>query len=393
MDEPEAVWGVEFLAELASLLELNEVSSALHGLLADNFDDWRSSYYTCMRFYEQGESSARRGLGDEAIHAYQRALAALKVNEKSLPAEAVATLQFRRDIVESRQRLQALLGGWLEAMNSGDLVTLVESVGLIRATYKRYVTGAPNIGFDRQLVDREIAYIKNTSDLVSVIRMLIEFEVLLRDRAVKEDDISQIVQKLHTTIESIHLLKGRFETNFARSLREVVDSVEGDLVAIGDAFSSEGIRLADKLRLARSTMTQIRSAFWRASWPMPGRACPVYGLGRASIVVRHDGLRGSGTDADPLLFPHGVPPVLLVTVRIFEMAPGGGTALNLEYSLGDRHGRLNIPIVEDQHTLSVHLGDALQSFVPVRCDMALVFAARDCTQNADAVHLYLRGEG
>lgn len=392
MDEPEAIWGVEFLAELASLLELNEVSYALHGLLADNFDDWRSAYYQCMQYYERGESCVRRGLSDDAINAYDRALVALRTPEKGLPAEVQATIQFRRDIVDSRRRLQSLLGSWLDAIGSAELKSLSEAIAPIRGSYRRYVLGGPNIGADRQLVEREINYIKSTSDLVAVIQMLINFDALVRNRAFHADEIPLLLQDLDQTVEAIRLLKGKFEPTLAGSLRDVINTVDSDLQAISAAFSSPHLPLADKLRLARSSMTQVRSALFKASWPMPGRACPVYGLGQATISIRQEGLLGSGTEADPFLFPKGTRPVLLVRVRISEMAPGGSTTLYLEHTVGERQSQIVVPIVEDQQTFSVHVQQDLSSVVPVRCDLKLIFSARDCTQIADTYYIYLKSE-
>lgn len=393
--EPEAIWGIEFLAELASLLELNEVSASLHSVLAEHFDDWRSAYYTCMRFYEKAEASVRRGVGDEALISYERAILELRPilstrNAVDLPAEARATISFRKDIVASRLKLQLLLGNWLDSRNSSDLPKISDALKPIKETYRRYSIAGPDIGRDRQLIARELAYLRNTTDLVEIIAALIDLDAAVRSVSDPESDLRQLLISVQQVSENVDSLQKKFIGNFAQSLAELIQTIRQSLAEIEEGIRSETLDVPDKLRLARKALTQVRSSFWRASWPMPARACPVYGLGRASITFRADGIGGKGSEADPFRFPLNAPAVISVRVRIFEMAPGGSTNVRLHYSFGLQKGEINVPIVEDQYTCTIHLESSIPSYTSVPMDCSLVFYARDCEQLADQQRAFLR---
>jgi hypothetical protein len=395
--EPEAIWGIEFLAELASLLELNEVSTTLHSVLAEHFDDWRSDYYTCMKFYEKAEASVRRGLGDEAIVSYERAISELRpilVPSRSheLPPEARATIEFRLDVVSSRLKLQSLLGSWLESTNRGDLPTISEALRPIKETYRRYSTLGPDIGPDRQLIAREIAYLRNTTDLVEVISALIDLDGTVRQLSNPDAELRQLLISVQLISESVESLEKKFVGSFAQSLTSLIKTIRLSLQEMEEGIKSATLELPDKLRLARKAITQVRSSLWRASWPMPARACPVYGLGRASITFRTDGILGKGTEEDPLRFPKGAPAVLLARVRIFEMAPGGSTTVRLSHTFGGYEGSQNVPIVEDQYICTINIKEAIPSYAAIPLDCSLMFHARDCQQQADQRRVFLISE-
>lgn len=397
MAEPEAVWGVEFLAELASILEQNEVSASLNGLLAEHFDDWRAGYYTCMMYYEQGESAVRRNGGDDAILEYEKALSALKPHRsgdaaKDLPREAVATMQFRSDIVQSRLKLQMIIRDWIDAVRPSDLEGLAGAIAPVYQGYRRYATMTATLGADRQLVDREIAYLRNTSDLVAVIEMLIQFDYKLQIMKASTDVAIEIQAELVGIIERLERIGNRFSGGFAQSLNELVRKLLNDLIGLERGIRKTNIASMDVLRLARSALSGVRGAFWSASWPMPGRACPVYGLGRATFSIKKEGLMGLGTEDDPFVFPAGSLAVIPVSVHIDEMAPGGATTLHLNYSMAQNDKSIAIPIVEDQYTCTLDLGSKLPPLSPLRLDIVLEFHARDCTQKAEEKAIYVKGK-
>ena len=250
----------------------------------------------------------------------------------------------------------------------------------------------PYIGPDRQLADREISYIKNTADLVAVIKMLIELDGYVSDPSTTDNDLQRIIMSLHIIIDHIKKLQKSFKNSFSQSLQTLIENSLVYLKEIESGLSSEELVLPDKLRFARTTMSQIRTVFWRASWPMPARACPLYGLGRASLSIRSEGIKGIGTQDDPLIFPPNQPPALLISVRIFEMAPGGATTLELIYKIGGTANNINIPIVEDQYVCSIHLDKPVPNYTSVSLECALIFRARDCTQQADNKVIYLSAE-
>ena len=101
MDEPEAIWGTEFLAELATLLELNERAAELHEVLADMFTDWRSTYCEAVSLYERGEHAVRMADGESALAYFTDARDQLRTLQRDAPTEQ-ATIRFRRDIVSAR---------------------------------------------------------------------------------------------------------------------------------------------------------------------------------------------------------------------------------------------------------------------------------------------------
>jgi hypothetical protein len=393
--EPEAIWGIEYLAELASLLEINDVSSSLHSVIAEHFDDWRSDYYTCMKYYERAEASVRRGLGDDAINSYQCAISELKPiiassNERELPPEARATIEFRLDIVSSRQKIQSLLGIWLASANKADLPYVSKELRPIRDTYRKYSIVGPDIGRDRQLIAREVAYLRNTTDLVEVISALVDLDFDIRGASSLDSELGHLLVSAQQLSETAESLEEKFAANFAQSLTEVIKIVRSSLREIEDGLRSKNIDPPDKLRLARKAMTQIRSSFWRASWPMPARACPVYGLGRASISLRADGISGLGTEQDPYIYPRNSPVVIFVRIQMFEMAPGGSSTVRLIYDFGGQKVVTIVPIVEDQYTCTIHIRELIPSYTAVPLDCALVFSARDCEQQADCRRVYLR---
>ena len=392
MADPEAIWGVEFLAELASILEQSEVSATLNGLLADHFDDWRAGYYTCMKHYEQGESAVRKTAGDDAIMEYRMALASLKPRGAAadgLPPEAAATMQFRKDIVENRLNLQMIVSDWIDAVRPDDLFRLAEEIDPVFQGYRRYSKITSRIGPDKQLVDKEREYIKNTSNLVAIIQLLIQFDHRLRVSDAAEITGDDILAELMSISEDLKKLGDRFKTGFALSLHELVKKLLVDLQTLERSLSNPETPMKDKLRLCRSAMTSVRVAFWSASWPMPGRACPVYGLGRAKFVLKTEGIEGDGTEEKPYVFPATSPTVLNVSVTIFEMAPGGSTTLRLLYTLGKSVNSENIPIVEDEYTCTLRIDDRLPTYSPIRLDVVLEFQARDCTQIAEKKSIYI----
>jgi hypothetical protein len=396
MGDPEAIWGVEFLAELASILEINEVSASLNGLLADQFPDWRSGYYTCMKHYELGESAVRGGRGEEAIVEYVAALESLKLRASpvdDLPAEAAATMEFRKDIVKSRLDLQTIIRNWMDVARPQDLLALIDEIKPVYEGYRRYSTPSSNIGNDRQLVDRERLYIRNTSDLVAVIEQFIRFDHMLLTAGAEKISSDLIQTELGNLIEVIRRLGGRFRNGFAHSLSELIEKLLSDLEELDSVIEGDSkMSRKNLLRFCRQTITAVQGAFWEASWPMPGRACPVYGLGRAKFDLRTDGIQGEGTERNPFRFPANAPLVLNASVKIFDMAPGSGTRLRIYYGTGDERLSQSVPIVEGEYTCTLRINEHLPTHTPVKLDVSLEFHARDCNQKAETKSVFVIGE-
>lgn len=391
MADPEAIWGVEFLAELASILEINEVSASLNGLLADHFDDWRAGYYTCMKHYELAESAVRRGAGEEAIIQFESALESLavrKLHDHDLPAEAVATMEFRSDIVESRRDLQIIVGNWMTINRVDDLRKLAEEIQPVYERYRRYASAA-SIGADRQLVDRELTYIKNTSNLVAIIEKLINFDYILKSPGTDVVNGELIPRELADIIYDLERLKGQFKSGFAQSLHELVEKLLEELNALEDSIDK--VARKDLLRLYRSAMSGVQGAFWSASWPMPGRACPVYGLGRAKFILKTSELEGEGSEQNPLKLPIDSPLVLNASVTVFQMAPGNGTKLKISYGSAPHSKSQIVPIVEGEYTCTLIFSEKLPEHTAIKLDIALEFQARDCTQKADRKSVFVIG--
>ncbi|MDX6575424.1 MAG: hypothetical protein QOE96_1377 [Blastocatellia bacterium] len=377
-----SLWALEYISELSSIVELSDLSARLYGLLSTLFEDWRSKYYSSLRAYELAEAQSRADDGMTAVFLFQQAVNTLRGIQESLPDEAAATVEFRRNVITTRLRLQAAFGDWRDMHDATSLDGLKDTFQKIRSSFQGYARGGVSLGAERRLVEREIAYIRGMSELIFVVEHLVYLDSIMRNENLADLQMVSARQVCSLAIERVNGIVGLFEAAHAVTLHRVVREVGTLLAAIERILAATDLPVPEQAGLIRQKLLVARELFGSSSWPMPGRACPIYGLGRAVLGVRRADLAGSGTADDPFLFPVGQSVLLPVYVRVVEMAPGGSSRLIVRESIGQRNVIREIPIVEDEYPIPLTLEDSDLTYrQPVH--VSAHFESRDCTQAAD----------
>jgi hypothetical protein len=383
-----SLWALEYISELSSIVELSDLSARLYGLLSMSFDDWRSKYYFSLRAYELAEAKSRAGDGMSAVLLFQQAVNILRGIQESLSDEAAATVEFRRNVITTRLRLQAAFGDWRDMHDASSLDVLRDTFQKIRESFQGYSRGGVSLGAERRLIDREMAYIRGMSELISVVEHLVYLDSIMRNETLTEKLMVSGRQVCTLAVESVNRIVPVFEAAHAVTLHRVVREVGTLLTAVDRILGAQDISISEQARLIRQEVIRARDLFGFSSWPMPGRACPIYGLGRAVLGVRKAVLVGSGSVDDPFLFPLGQGVSLPVYVRVVEMAPGGSTRLIVRETIGQRNVIREIPIVEDEYPIPLPLEDIDLTYgQPVH--VSAHFESRDCTQAADERVFYI----
>ncbi len=313
---------------------------------------------------------------------FEQALRSLNFDPTTLPEEAIATIDFRKSIITARRRLQATFKEWVEAQDSNKLVALSETLNEIRRSYQTYASPDRFIGAERQLTERERDYLRNTVDMLVVVERLVGLDESVRGSRATGGGTDQLQDTIQLSIESLESL----QTNVARSFNTRIHTLCGSLLERLRSLE-ETVVQAEKLpvgelpRLIRAKLGEIRAIFWRSSWPMPGRACPIYGLGRAILGVRQNGYSGKGAQHDPFVFAAGGKPVLPLYVSVIEMATGGSSRLTVSYTAANERIDKNVPVVEGDFPIPVVL-DNCPTGALFTIEAKAIFVSRDCTQVA-----------
>ncbi|MCG7885281.1 MAG: HEAT repeat domain-containing protein [Candidatus Thiodiazotropha endolucinida] len=333
VEEPEDVWATEFLAELASLLELEDVSVQLNMMLSNVYTDWRADYYDALASYAQAEIAVRSEKYADATDNFMAAIKRLESISTSMESSkglSLATANFRLDITRARLRLHQLLLSWVDCAGAPPNY-LVSEAAEIAAIYRTYSSREAELTGSKQLSQRELTYVVSTRRLVEFLKLLIELDVMSRRKIDEVDaDIETIVNQALGYVDD---LGDRFHASLARGLEHLVEILRSQLINLRKAFDAN-VAIGSKLSVVRSVVGEMRTAFSHANWPMPARACPVGGLGRGEIKIITEGLNGNGSRDDPLRFPDDSCSVLNVAIRIIEMAPGGATRVAIKLRIG-----------------------------------------------------------
>lgn len=381
--EPELVWGLEFLAELATLLELNGPSANLNIALAKRFDDWRSGYYSALAEYELAEEACRSGSLDDAMEHLQES-AHLLGQLKGQNSADEETIRFRREIVHARGALQATIAGWKTALDADEVLTLSRDLDEVAEVYARYSRpGRSTNTAIKRLSLRETEYIRQTHRLLQVLKLAMRLDADVRAFSPSSAEVGGSVARLGDALGS---LRSQATTDTPLGRRR---------------FLEEAASIADRLRLALKLQhtepsdlleaaSELRSAVERGTWPMPARACPVGGLGRGTIDVLKEDVPGQGTEPAPYMFPHDSPAVLNVVADLKEMAPGGKTLAEVLCVVAGQELSQRLDAVEGPVRVTFVLPNVLSPAAATRCDLLLVFSARDCQQTAARQTVYLR---
>lgn len=379
--EIDSVWALEFLGELASITGLPGVASALYRKISDAFSDWRSHYYLAISSYEQGEAEALRGDGENAIVRFAEALRQLSSPMNDVPDEASVTVEFRKTIVQARRQLQVVVSQWRDTDNPDAIRTLIGSVNAIREQYQRYANPDAEVGRDRQLVQREVDYLRTTVAFMELLGRLLKLDAATRGVPPPEEALQTALLLVAQAMELAGKLERRTQAIFSLPLQRLLIEVKNCLELIREA-AGEKLPSVDRLRVIWGYLDTLREAFWQSSWPMPGRACPVYGLGRAHVGVRAGAHTGSGAWDDPVVLEPADSLVLPLFIRIIDMATGGNAQLNVEYRIGsDAPQTIPVHAVEDEYPLPIDLA-RFESLKQLAVEVRAIFFSRDCTQEA-----------
>lgn len=382
--EPEDIWAVESLSELATLLEIHDIAAEFHDLLSDIFVDWRSEYYKALHYYEQAESAVSKGQVEDVYILFDRALKVLPT--KNLPNESRYTISFRKDMITARRDLNDVLSRWLLYPNPSELKLLADSIKQISQIYLRYTQKSEFT--QRQLSQKEIEYLEQIVKVLSIISELVELDNQILSQIGSLENWIITLQNISEQISAIEITA---TSGFSKLLSELIDNTSNSIDEVIDTIRKENLSHVDQVQTMRLLITELRTKFHAATWPMPARACPVTGLGKGTILfVDIDELDGDGISSNPLTFSADQPVVISTLAEIVEKTPGANTkALITLNCMGEQMIR---EVYVDEGTVreDFFLDKEVKSFGSIKVVISLIFETRDCNQVADTKEVYIR---
>ena len=380
-EEIDTVWAVEFLGELASISGLPDIASSLYRHIAGEFSDWRAHYYLAISCYELGEAEAMRGEGEDAIVRFSEAQRQLSFPVSDTLDDVSATIEFRKTVVEARRQLQGILAQWRDTYDAERIRLLAASVDAVRDHYQRYATPEAQVGRDRQLVRREVEYLRLTVKFMELLKLFMQLDAHTREVIAPEESLGTSLALLAQAERLTAALDGSTQITFSLPLYNLLNEIKTWL-KLADEAAREKAPGLDRLALIYEYVAHVRDAFWKSSWPMPGRACPVYGLGRAVVGVRSGDSSGTGTWRDPLILSSDGSLILPLFIKIIDMAVGLNSQLQVVYSIaGGDPKTIPVHAVEDEYPLPIDL-NAYSGYGSLAVEVRAIFVLRDCTQEA-----------
>jgi hypothetical protein len=384
--DPETVWGLEFLAELAALMERNLAAAKFYHALAGAFEDWRAEYYEAMSWYERGESLTMQGDGEEALRAFHQATTMLQgIHPTS--AEEDATITFRLDIFRARMGLHEVILNWLQTVDASGLEALSQSLEDIMSVYARYTRPQREPVGLKQLSIRESNYIRDTNRLLVAMNLILKLDASVRSGHSSLDNLAGSIANLK---ESVTELQIQFNERFTQAFSKLISQLLKTITNLQDTIARPHVPAPIQHTLIRSSISELRGLFSKTTWPMPARARPISGLGRGKISVIKENLSGNGTETNPFVFPPGTPPVFNVHAEINEMAPGATTRANVSCHIGNNSFDIPIHAVEGPVGCTVVLPDVISPATSTKVTLQLRFQTRDCYQVAASIDVYAR---
>lgn len=386
--EPETLWGLEYLAELAALLEIHTVASKFHQQLSELFDDWRRNYYKAIYYYEKGDSLVLQGLHNEALNSFYEASHEIGMI-KMVEGESKSIVSFRTDIINVRLILQNIIVSWLQSFIKDDIIGLkIRLDKEVISIYKRYRYSIDTSITDKKFSERERKYITGTISILEIIMLVMQLDIECRNIQISTNNIYNLVEQLLDSLKSIKPFV--VESKSARHFSDVaLDSVN----QIYSTLQKDDTFYHNKLRASRALVSEIKGLISKTTWPMPARACPLGGLGKGTIKINSEEIKGEGTQIKPFIFSRSSPVVINIFVAIEEMAPGGLTCACIEGMFGNKSSeKIPIYIVEGSTMVSFILPEVLSSQVATKIDFVLKFESRDIFQESDRLSIYARKE-
>jgi hypothetical protein len=384
--EPEAVWALEFLAELATLLELHDKSAELYAGLSVLFDDWRGSYYEALGLYERGESLVRE-LSNQAVVSYQAALEVLQAIGTT-DDDAKQAIEFRSEIIRARMLLQQALYDWETTFDPVQLDVLADHLLSVARIFARYGRAVPPVEGVKRLSDRELEYLNGTRRMVEIMASVVSLEALQRRGS---SSMEAYRAKVRNIADALKVLSGMFD-QLARGPRQLAREATDTVNRILGIMENPQATPTQFERSVAALSEELRDKFRSSTWPMPARACPIGGLGRGTLSPIAEDISGDGSVERPYLLPADSPPVFNVLAEITEMAPGGSTRAYVQCNTAGQTVEQPVHAVEGPVRCTFLLPDVLSTVTATRCNFALVFDAKDCSQISGQLEIFIRRE-
>lgn len=386
--EPETLWGLEYLAELAALLEIHTVAAKFHLQLSELFDDWRRSYYKAIYYYEKGDSLVLQGLHNEALQSFYEASHEIR-KIRAIEGESKSIVNFRTDIINVRFILQNIIISWLQSFIRDDIIEYkLRLEKEVICIYKRYRYSIDTSIDDKKFSERERKYITGTISILEIIMLIMQLDIECKSIEISIDNIYNLVEQILESLKEIKpfVVESKGSKHFADIALNSVNQIYNTLQQNNDLRYNE-------LRASRALVSEIKGLISKTTWPMPARACPLGGLGKGAIKINGDDILGEGTSNKPYIFSRNSPIVVNILVTIEEMAPGGLTSACVEGVFGNKsREKIPIHIVEGSTIVSFILPEVLSSQVATKIDFVLKFESRDIFQESDRLSVYARRE-
>jgi hypothetical protein len=374
--DPEVVWGLEFLAELAILLEVHNVAEKAFRMLYELFDDWRANYYLALANYECAETQS----GRTSIKLFSNAVALLRSIDCALPETGESAVAFRLDLIEARLEVQRILNDWNVTFETLGFRNLAKSARKQSSIYARYEDSFDVQQGIQKLSERESLYVTSNRLLCMILSSFLELEA--RRRETSTFGLREC-SELHNILDSLQIANSTLRDNFAEGLLDLtVKGIRECSNCLSILETSESTP-ADSRSAVKHLTETMRKAFSNVSWPLPARALPVGGIGKGQVDFVNDGLLGTGTDSEPYIIPRGTTPIVGVVATIDEMAPGGSTSAHVSLFVGGKEYHQKINAVEGPTRLDFLL-PPVTTYSPIVVRIELEFKTRDCSQMVDS---------
>lgn len=386
--EPEIIWGLEYLAELAALLEIHNVAAKFHMQLSELFNDWRRNYYKAIYFYEKGDSAVLQGLHTEALKNFCEATTEIaKIKLKDGTSKAI--VDFRSDIINVRVILQRIIISWLQSFLQDEIIDLkLRLEKEVISIYKRYRYSIDSYLDDKKLSERESKYITGTISILEIVSLIMQLDIECKNIKISLNNIQNLVEQIYESLKAINcfVVESKGSKHFVDIAMKSVNQINITLQKNNDAGHN-------KLRASRALVSEVKGLISKTTWPMPARACPLGGLGKGTINIKREEILGDGTQNKPFIFSRNSTAVINLLVTIEEMAPGGLTIACVEGSFGNKKSeKIQIHIVEGSTIVSFILPEVLSSQVATKIDFILKFESRDIFQESDRLSIYAKKE-
>ena len=381
VNEPEAIWSLESLAELCSLLDLYSEAAKYHNELSEFFESWRTQYYKALSMYEKGNALVLQGDIEEAIQLFSDGIQALESIRDTVGEHEKATIVFRIDIIRARMISQSAIYAWVNTVSPPNLlkleIQLAEAINIYKIYANRQIGVSPEV--HRIISERESNYIKGIGLFLEVLKLIINFDYSIRQDPANVNAMSSIEQ-IGEALDIVDPL-----VKHSKATVNLISKIKGKFK---ECISSQA---HDTKQTLRKVLSEIRGLVLKSAWPMPARACPIGGLGKGTLTIQRDGLKGIGTYEDPYLFSPHNPVLFNIVVNISETAPTVDPKCYIfAIVAGSETHKNNVIIFDGPAMMSVLLTNPLSNQTPTLIRFVLRFETRDCFQDSAHIEVFAK---